>query len=125
MKTKLLKKDFHQMVLEEANHLRKHATDEEKSNLDFDNLDILSPRYCIYGKMTGNCDSNRAIELYKKTLGGVQEEFKSFSEYKDHGTFEGSHYQFRTPIEIYITIEGSKNEQLIKYIKGEIDSFKP
>ena len=43
----ITKTQFLDMVLDEANHLRKHATDEEKGRLDFDNLMTISSVDCI------------------------------------------------------------------------------
>lgn len=128
---KLLKKDFHQMVLDEANHLRKHATDEEKSKLDFKILSVNSGERCIYGQMTGSCVSDRACELFQKTfrmIGSECQEIerKGCTTYTEWLIEEDNYYKLDfSPIEVYITLKGSKNKQLIQYIKGEINTFKP
>ena len=44
------KSEFLTMVLEEANHLREHATQEEKGNLDFDNLNMSIKNYVFMVK---------------------------------------------------------------------------
>lgn len=132
---KLLKKDFYQMVIEEAQHLREHATDEEKSKLDFDKLRVSSVVLCIYGQMTGVCNSPRAKELFSKTFEDigmscdedVRKGCTTFRELTNMMDVEAvdDEYAAWSPIEVYITLKGSKNENLIQYIKGETNVFKP
>lgn len=55
-----------ELVIEEATNLKKYATKEELSRLDYDNLDGDSKSRCIYGQMTGDCSSYRANELIIK-----------------------------------------------------------
>jgi len=114
------RKEFLDMVLEEATHLRNNATDEEKSNLDFSTLATTNIHNCIYGQMTGHCFSKRAKELFAKKfdkLGCETDTFrkKSFEPVVDEGF---------SPIEVYITIKGSKNRSLINYIKGKTNELK-
>lgn len=119
------------MVLDEANHLRKYATDKEKSKLDFDTLDIADPTLCIYGQMTDNCHSDRAKELFDKKFSAIGRQCEDdiragcvlFTDWiKEDKSWSNLIF---SPIEVYITLKGSKNEQLIHYIKGEINTFKP
>lgn len=138
MKFKLLtmnitKKTLLAQVLEEAIHLRENATDEEKGKLDFDALRVSKNDRCIYGQMTGHCDSERAAELYKSKYNSVgtrsaeNKGLTTFSELKElnpEGEFE-EHVAWFTPIEVYITMKGAKNKSLIRFIKGEIKTFKP
>jgi hypothetical protein len=120
--------EFLKMVRVEATHLRDNATKEEKSKLDFDELMVLNVSNCIYGQMTGNCNSYRAKELYTKKfdsmvsfyakdIGAVAkianpmtEKEKAVRSYRGFGQY--------TPIELYVTSLAANNEGLIKYIKG-------
>lgn len=54
------------LIVEEAANLRIHATKKEIDNLSYDTLVGCSKTECIYGQMTGNCNSERAYELIKK-----------------------------------------------------------
>lgn len=64
------KKDIKKEILEqadiEARNLKKHAKKEELISLDFEKLDPESKSNCIYGLMTGNCNSKRAKSLILK-----------------------------------------------------------
>ena len=55
-------------VLKEIEHLQKHATKDEKERLNLIKFDADHIEKCIYGLMTGNCSSNRAEDLYPKSL---------------------------------------------------------
>lgn len=125
------KQEFLNMVLVEADHLRKHATDEEKGRLDFDSLDIDDVTRCIYGQMTGRCNNRRANELYAKTFNSLSMETGNSNKgtvlfsvvMKSQINTEAS--LIFSPIEVYITMKGAKNESLISYIKGETNDWKP
>ena len=79
--------------------------------------------------MTDNFNSERAYELYSKVfeeVGNVKPGNKGTSLYRDiMSQNETIEEKLFTPIEVYITMEGAKNKTLIKYIKGEINEFKP
>jgi hypothetical protein len=112
---------FLKMVRVEATHLRNNATKEEKSNLDFDSIMPTYADQCIYGQMTGNCNSDRAKELYPKIFdvdvlsnNSVQKaaETSRTLEKEEDGFF------YYTPIEVYIGAKDSNLAGLLKYIKG-------
>lgn len=50
-------------VIEEIHAIKTHATDEEKSKLDFHTFSPYNSQNCIYGQMTGECRSERAVKL--------------------------------------------------------------
>ena len=50
-------------VISEARLIKKHANADEKAKCLSDKLDPDSAYSCIYGLMTGHCDSVRAIKL--------------------------------------------------------------
>ena len=60
------RKEFFEEVVEEINTIIDKATDEELYKLDEDWLDAGDGERCIYGQMTGDCDSDRAKELMSK-----------------------------------------------------------
>jgi hypothetical protein len=52
------------LMLEEVNNLKKYASEFELDQLHAGIIIIpMDARMCIYGHMTGNCESERAIEL--------------------------------------------------------------
>lgn len=130
------KQELLDMVLVEANHLREYATKEEKDKLDFYCLDVNGSFSCIYGQMTGDCDSARACTLFNKVFSTIGDYYidEEGGEVLNKGIFTFIEWDIEkdyneskifSPIEVYITLKGSKNRSLIQYIKGEIDTFKP
>jgi len=120
-----------QLVIEEATNLRKYTTKKELKQLSFDKLDTQSRIACIYGQLTGNCDSSRARELMNRSCARVYKRNHHWgATIKDCSvngsiTKEMSRTYFFSPIEVFIDQSRNKkngnNEQLIKFIKGEID----
>ena len=137
--TRLLKE-----VRTEAYNLKLMATTEELDRLDIDTLDPETKQSCIYGQMTGSCQSVRAYHLMNacavsftnsagtKFVGG--DEFKSNWE-----TYETSidmfywqtriynrTYTFYSPVEVYI-LEHEGNpivlKALVDYLKGNTDKL--
>ncbi len=61
------KSEFLKDVLHEINMLKTNATKTELERLDFDDFSPSRRDGCIYGQMTGNCNSKRAKELMDKS----------------------------------------------------------
>ena len=121
-----------QLVTEEETKLRENATQDEINNLSFDRLDTQSRVACIYGQLTGNCDSSRARELMNKSCTRVYSRGQKYSisllqDSKINGplTEEMGRSYFFSPIEVFIdqprNQKNGNNGQLIDFIKGEID----
>jgi hypothetical protein len=101
------RKVFNEMVSKEINHLRTHATAEEKSKLDFISFDYQDHEHCIYGQMTGDCFSDRAKELMPKTYTSASIGFFN----------KGENF---TALEKYLFMVNSKKHlEIINYIKGD------
>lgn len=128
---------FPKLVIDEATALRKHATEEEISNLDFETLKPDTVNSCIYGQMTGHCFSARAKELIEKSCKKVYSTNGELSNVKLNGSpigrhreAEGKAYMFRqntdywSPIEVFLP-KASKVEllKLVSFIKGEIKTL--
>lgn len=129
-------------VLTEANNIKQHATEVEKAYLDFNTLDPSKMDKCIYGQMTGNCDSTRSIELISKCacrfivdsgLTSIKAEGFERIQRKVNGEVvedlqfkrltSWSNYQAHfSAIEAYILLPEAKNADLIAFIKGESDT---
>jgi len=141
--TPITKKEFLDDVMHEINMLKKHATKEEKENLDFLEFNPLYPTRCIYGQLTGNCANKRAKDLMDKSCirvmsleDGVDElRNKTFNKIKNkiNGKYtqqtwedvaDSRFYSHLSSLEGYIALKNAKNEQILQYIKGEIDTIK-
>lgn len=123
---------YPKLVIEEAKALRKHATEEEIDRLNFDSFDPDDDRRCVYGQMTGFCMSERATDLIKKSCKRVYNR-TTIPTYTQESDLNGSpaskhRLDFWSPIEVFIATKGNPdqknlNENLIQFIKGEIDSL--
>lgn len=127
-------------VRKEAEALKVHATKEERERLDIDDIDPADQRKCIYGGMTGHCDSSRAIELISKCAckyvadnGLNYIPIEGFSRIQNHvngtkvtdlaGMRHGSDTAHYSDIEAYILLPEAKNANLIAFLKGETDNL--
>jgi|SRR6185295_18110077 len=146
--TTYTKEQFLADVKAEAVALRQHATKEELGRLSFDLLDSANFEHCVYGQMTGNCCSTRALELIwlcctrfikmpankdlpigsftalRSCINGVRPEnistLEQFNTTRDKLWGEIQHF---SSIEGYIYLPDSKNENLISYLRGETDDL--
>ncbi len=119
------------LVKDEAKKLKKNATPKELNRLDITSLCGTSSSSCVYGLLTGSCNSERASELIYKCATRVYEVPTTYKNAVIDSKLNGkpkikrhsvSHYV--SPIEKFIFINeenGSKkaNEKLIKYLKNE------
>ena len=134
---------FHEEVLQEAKNIKQHATPEEISRLDFETLDPTKLKSCIYGQMTGNCDSYRGIELIEKcairfvrdsSISYIRiEGFERIQEHISGATvhdlynkrpsrFDRGDVSHYSTIESYIFLPYANNAGLIAFIKGEAET---
>lgn len=114
-----------QAVIEEAKLLKQHATETERAELNFDNLDPSRVDRCIYGQMAGHCFNDRATKLmrlcantYFERITPITGEYKNIPELNSRQT----HRNF-SPIEKYIAQPFAKNEVLINFLKGKTDEL--
>lgn len=137
---KITKKHFLADVRHEIEMLREHATDREKSNLDFSEFNPSYSSTCIYGQMTGQCYSVRAEELmdlscvriFDRNPSGKKPLVKILDfvngEYEKSKIWKGRNkrdfdYKFISALEGYIFATDAKNAEIIQYIKGETNSL--
>lgn len=117
-----MKKQLTELVRQEAANLKKFAYKKELKNLDFNELNPLEYSRCIYGQMTGHCNSPRAIKLIRQCAEKVIESVGPVSQSNEiNGSPKNlKRYMFWSPIEVFVThaIE-KKNKALIDYLKGE------
>ncbi len=111
--------DFMLEVKAEIKHLKEHATAEEIGRLNFETFCGQNSRSCIYGQMTGNCHSSRAVELYHKSIHIL------FIEGDKVIIHEGTPDDAKlTSMEKYL-FHSSKTEhgKIINYLKGKCDKL--
>jgi hypothetical protein len=137
------KEQFIWEVINEAIALRTHATQQERNKLCIQLLNPRSQTNCIFGLMTGDCDSTRALELIQKCASRYVVDcnftaikFDGFNRIKEHinGRYvenlsEKRHNRFSNAdayyatIEAYILLPKAKNENLIAYLRGDIEEL--
>jgi hypothetical protein len=144
--SRVTKKQFLADVMHEIELLRLNSTEAERANLNFSQFDPEKPSKCIYGQMTGDCESKRAKELMdiscKRVFnivngpngnGATDLLNKTFSDIKHwiNGDYKGQTwngdgertYRYLSALEGYINLNSAKNQDILHYIKGEIKTL--
>lgn len=122
---------FPKLVIEEAKALKRHASEQERQNLNFEDLNPVCPDRCIYGQITGGCFNDRAIELIEKCAKRVYRGNKGIQMIKRHdlngSPKDKNRFSYWSPIEVFIArrVDGQDqaNEKLIQFLKGEIKTL--
>jgi len=120
------------LVKKEAQSLKKRATKEELSRLNFDTLRPKFGNACLYGQMTGSCWSERAHKLIIKCAdrvydqGGATELNYSVLSNKPTSIVNenlGLGREFFSPIECFLYFgdnnTNGNNAILIDYLQGK------
>lgn len=126
------KSEFLVMVQNELDTIKKIATPKEIRKLNFGTFAYNEGGSCIYGQMTGYCESPRAKMIMPKVFENVQKDNLEIDDEEDKTTYSFreqdfmptmSNYGF-TPLEKYLyMVGGAMHKKIIKYLKGEIDSI--
>lgn len=124
------------LATEEAVKLKQYATKEELDNLDLKDLDPLDEDSCIYGQMTGGCNSERAQELIMLCANRVYDVKHVDHNFDLNANVNGSPYkvrkissrsqQYQSPIEMLIySSNGGEGAQakLIAFLKDETQTL--
>ena len=116
---------FLKEVKAELDNIKSRATETEIARLNFEAFEHDSRTACIYGQLTGNCDSQRANELQEKTYDRVQAEGEcvspTYNPFKKQDFSKGNSY---TALEKYLfMVKPVTHGRLIQYLKGEIKSI--
>lgn len=145
----MVKKDFLNDVKHEIDMLKKHATKKELNELNFKTFNPRYPDSCIYGQMTGGCDSGRARVLmnksclrifdfkshYEEGVDNLMGETYSSIKNKINGDYSGQTwnrncdnsstrtYQYLSALEGYICLKGSKANHIIDYLQDKTNSL--
>ena len=119
-----MNQELKDLVIKEADNIKKFATKEEIGKLNFETLDPTHLKLCIYGQMTGDCDSDRARYLLNKCTKPYSMDIEKDSPRSNSKYFPNTHKRFSfSPIEYAISNHPKHNNQLIKYLKGEVETI--
>ena len=117
--------EFLAMVQEELDTIKVNATKKEIKNLDFNGFLHHSSTDCIYGQMTGKCDSRRAKEIFPKKYDGIDGGYGYYDGYRPFRTQDYVHGTNFTQLEKYLyMVKKPQHKNLIQYLKGERKTIK-
>lgn len=121
-----------ELAYKEAKLLKEHSTKKERGKLNYKTLSPSNSQGCIYGQMTSDCKSDRAVELINKCCTEVVSTYDYMKLVKRdivnsvsiREDIKDRDWDFISPIEAYIMIESERNEKdklvkLINYIKED------
>lgn len=120
----MITRKLKEKVIQEATKLKTCATKEELKRLDFRTFAPDKKQYCIYGQLTGNCFSDRALELlnccaipYSCRITSYQRTRAKFNE-NNRKNNDSDNWVF-SAIEYYICRNGARNSNLLSFLKGK------
>lgn len=123
---------FLKRVKDEAQKLRKQLTDIEKVNLSIGVLYPSSRYSCVYGLATGECRSDRAVELIQvccheeKMVNQLKKGLYTVNKLKKNGVVKKlTHTKYLSYIEVFIIHEKFRgnNNSLANYISGKTNKL--
>lgn len=119
-------KQLNKLVIKEINNLIIHATKTERRRLNYKYFNPNHTTKCIYGQMTGSCDSERAKQLLNKCAVPVSTDIDKNiisidKRYNKNFDKKGSYRSdVFSPIEVYVfrnRFNAEINDKIIKFIK--------
>jgi len=124
------RREFIRDVKAEIEHIKSHATAKEIARLYFGTFNSNCAYSCIYGQMTGCCDSRRAKILMRKKYeylcvsasGPINGDYiKPTKAFASQSMESGSNF---TALEKYLYMTGTAtHKRIIDYLKGEIKTL--
>lgn len=125
-------KKLFELVIKEATDLKKYATKKQLSRLNIKTLNPDHTDLCIYGQMTGNCNSPEAQELILRCCERVYSTKNLDSYLIEKARLSGKPvivtttriYRYMSPIEIFISRYPKYNDELIQFLKGKREELK-
>lgn len=124
------------LATEEAIKLKEHATKEELARLNLFLLNPYSPKDCIYGQMTGNCNSKRAqlliMECAERVYDVMSDEIDNLPPLNgrpyliDRGNENARMHEWQSPIEVLLYDDTGgefARQKLIAFLKDETQTL--
>ena len=116
------KKKLAKHAMKEIENIKKYATLAQIAKLDFSKLSPGNDNSCIYGQMTGDCDSKEGVAMINKCCTRLSKDQVLNEQLRvaieDRVVFNGY-----SALECYIMTNYANNKEILQYIKGEIDSL--
>lgn len=120
-------KTLKNLATKEAENLKKVATNHELAKLDIATFNPEDTTCCIYGQMTGHCNSARANELIVKCATRVYDTSEATNSMFTKCKLGGKPYTvdirrtfaFISPIELIIYKDRTSGQKIINYLKDE------
>lgn len=122
-------------VIAECIAIKEHATQEERNNLVF-SIDAQDPDECIYGRLTGNCRSERAKELINRCCvrtvdncrlspsRGIESAIDNISTVKVLVNDASSFFiEYLSALEAYIMLPGAKVTAIQSFLLGQTETL--
>ncbi len=127
----MITEELKQAVKREAAGIRANMTEDEKYNISNETLDSVSSMNCAYGKITGDCFSDRSKELmdkcaipYSKSIDErTPIDICSFKELDNPLRLDDSGEVTFSAIEHYIHQPGNKNLNLVNFLAGKTNTL--
>lgn len=111
------KSEFLVEVMAELDNIKAKATKEEISNLNIEGFNHNHGSRCIYGQMTGDCDSRRAVMLAPKIYYNIGDGH-GFAKQRFEKR-EGITQNYYTALEKYLfMVKKPTHAKIIDYLKG-------
>lgn len=139
------KKQFLDEVTQEIENIKKFTTKQEKQNLNIYYFDPDNKYYCIYGQLTGSCESRRAIELmnkcckrycffyfdiensflfhYREIKRAIWHTQMPDNFFDSSGCYYVRNFSYYSLLEAFIKYKNANNESIISYIKGKTNKL--
>lgn len=125
-------KKLFELVIKEAINLKKYATKKQLSKLNIKTLDPDQTDLCIYGQMTGDCNSAEAQKLIIQCCDRVYSTRNAVSDILKKAKLSGKPeeifgrriYKYISPIEAFIYRYPEYNGELIQFLKGKREELK-
>jgi len=110
-------------AVKEATALKQHATKNELKKLNFQTLDPGERHNCIYGQMTGDCHSARALTLLNLCAIPFSSTIITYRMTVESSFSDDIYFRSFSPIEFYISQKGANAEVLIQFLKGDKETI--
>lgn len=126
------KETLNKLVIAEAKQLKVNAKKSELKRLNFESLKPNKIDMCIYGQMTSDCNSSRAVKLMElsceKVYRNTTSVFGNITGVLGGSPKNESRATYWSPIEIFIAKRSNEkngnNERLIAFLKDETKTLK-
>jgi len=129
----MTEKQLLKSAIKEIEALKLNATKKELAKLNFEDFDPTNMSQCIYGQITGSCESGRAKKLIKKgckifigwhsVTDVTQEAEINLSKTKKSRSYLCAYFYYSS-LETFTFFTKKYNRNIISYLKGNTKNLK-